>query len=271
MELTVASWNVKGWPGHLRPRQLELIDQIAPDVLLLQELTPKSFDSLIDAGWSGAHALQLLPEGHRGRARNKTVKFSCAVLARGSWQVTDPETNEEAPSPERWLTGRLVHQDAEIDAGSFACPPGVVWGDMKTEQGRLIAQWMSRREGPVIAGVDRNGPKAEHADGAVDLWPPDAGELLGPDPSHPLRDVLTTLLDDRPELREQAVAQRPDGPLAVSFIRGRDGQKQTPSRYDAVYASDHFEVADVRYLYEEAVVAGSDHAVVLATLRLNKE
>lgn len=270
MELTVANWNIKGCPEHLRPRQLELIDQLAPDVLLLQELTPKSFDSLTDAGWSGAHALQLLPEGHRGRAKGKVVKFSCAVLARGSWQLTEPATNEEAPSPERWLTGRLVHQDAVINAGSFACPPGVDWGAMKTEQGRLIAQWMSRCEGAAIAGIDRNGPKGEHADGTVELWPPDAEELLGPDPSHPLHDVFITLLDRRPELREQAVAERPDGPLAVSYIRGRDGQKQTRSRYDAVYASDHFEVADVRYLYEEAIAAGSDHAVVVATVRLSK-
>ena len=138
--------------------------------------------------------------------------------------------------------------------------PGVVWSAMTAEQGRHIATWLASRTGPTIAGLDRNGPKYEHPDGSVQLWPHDAPELLGPDPAHRCRDALSVLYEREPHRCEQAAAQRPDGPLAVSYIRGRAGQRQTRCRYDTVYVSEHVTVDDVRYLYEESIAAGSDHA-----------
>ena len=58
---------------------------------------------------------------------------------------------------------------------------------------------------------------------------------------------------------------RPDGPLAVSYIRGNK-RKYTPSRYDFIYATKDIGVINVKYLYDEAIEAGSDHALVLAEL-----
>ena len=131
------------------------------------------------------------------------------------------------------------------DVGSFACPPGVVWGTMKGEQGWRIAAWLASRTGPTIAGIDRNGPKYEHDDGSVQLWPHDAPELLGPEPAHRCHDALAVLYEREHHRREQAAAWLPDGPLAVSYVRGHPGQRQTRCRYDAVYVSDHVTVDDV--------------------------
>lgn len=271
MEITVVDWNVKGHRNSgLNPRKRAFIESQEADVLLLQELTPAAFRDLEDQGWSGVHALQLLPKGHRGLAKGNEVAFACAVLTRGdAWRMSAAATNLRAPSPERWLTARLEHGDLGVGVGSFACPPGVDWDGMKTEQGRQIAEWMACRNGPVIAGLDRNGPKCEWADGTTELWPRDAPQLLGPHPGHRLRDVLLTLLAHEEERREEAAAEHPDGPLAVSYIRGHPGQTQTRCRYDVIYTSEPVEVADVRYLYDEAVEAGSDHAAVVATLRLD--
>lgn len=268
MYLDVVCWNVKGVPVRLRDRQLVLLDELDPDVLLLQELTPPSFAMLQERGWSGVPALQLLPTGHRGRANGKPVKFSCAVLTRGRWQLSGVDTDLTVPSPERWLTARLERDGTVVDAGSFACPPGVGWGEMKTEQGRRIAEWMADRSGPAIVGVDRNGPKFERSDGSVQLWPQDAPQLLGPDPAHRYHDVLLAMHNREPSRRERSAAQRPDGPLEVSYVRGHAGQQQTACRYDVVYASEHFTIDDVRYLYDESIAAGSDHAAVAVRLTL---
>jgi hypothetical protein len=51
--------------------------------------------------------------------------------------------------------------------------------------------------------------------------------------------------------------------LAVSH---RTGTTRNARRYDAIWATDDFVVVDVRYHYEDAVQAGSDHALVLADL-----
>ena len=37
-------------------------------------------------------------------------------------------------------------------------------------------------------------------------------------------------------------------------------------RYDAIWVSSHFTVESVEYVYDEAIEAGTDHALVLAGL-----
>lgn len=39
-------------------------------------------------------------------------------------------------------------------------------------------------------------------------------------------------------------------------------------RYDFIYASPAISVLDIKYLYEESVQAGSDHAAVTALLEM---
>jgi endonuclease/exonuclease/phosphatase family metal-dependent hydrolase len=61
-------------------------------------------------------------------------------------------------------------------------------------------------------------------------------------------------------------AERPRGPLATSHFRGR-GREKTACRYDFIYLTQDFSVESVDYLMEEAVKAGSDHALVVGYLR----
>ncbi len=266
VDIDVVCWNVKGVPARLRDGQLALIDELAPDVLLLQELSPAAIGMLRQRGWSGMSALELLPDGHVGRANGRPVRFSCGVLTRGGWRVSGAATDADAPSPERWLTAQVERDGVAFDVGSFACPPGVGWGAMKAEQGRRIAAWMASRQGATVVGIDRNGPRHEQADGSIEPWPHDAGELVGPDPAHPCRDALVDLHQREHDRARRALAERPDGPLEVSYVRGHAGQRQTHCRYDALYVSEHVAVRDVRYLYDASVAAGSDHAAIAARL-----
>jgi hypothetical protein len=85
---------------------------------------------------------------------------------------------------------------------------------------------------------------------------------------HGLSDVLRSWLAVRPRELEAIRVARPDGPLAISHFTGRSGGSLgTPHRYDSIWATPEFEVADVSYLYDEAVAAGSDHAAVVVDLQ----
>ena len=53
--------------------------------------------------------------------------------------------------------------------------------------------------------------------------------------------------------------------LAISHIRGNK-RKYTPCRYDFIYATEDIELINIKYLYDEAIEAGSGHALVLAEL-----
>ena len=66
---------------------------------------------------------------------------------------------------------------------------------------------------------------------------------------------------------KRRVRYYPNGPLADSYHRGRRG-KYLRCCYDSIRLSPRIIVTDVRYLYEEAVQAGSDHALVVANVEL---
>ena len=72
--------------------------------------------------------------------------------------------------------------------------------------------------------------------------------------------------DDPVDLKRR-VRYYPNGPLADSYHRGRKG-KYLRCRYDSIRVSPGIGVTNVRYLYEDAVRAGSDHALLIADMEL---
>lgn len=69
------------------------------------------------------------------------------------------------------------------------------------------------------------------------------------------------------EALAHAVAMRPNGPLAVSHVRG-NSRKWTECRYDFIYVSTDIRVHHVDYVFDGAIRAASDHALVVADLEL---
>jgi hypothetical protein len=264
-DVTVVSWNVDGW-HTIRDAQVGLIAETGAELLLAQEITPASADVLRSVGWEVVTALELLPADHVERA-GRRPRFSCAVAVRGRLRSVGAVVLAGAPSPVRTLVARIVGPSGPFVAMSAALPPGSMWGKVaKQGQARAIGSHLEalRDEGiPVLVGMDRNGPRHERFDPAgTEWWPEDEPALFAPDAAHGLRDVLVTLHARAPERLAGARAERPDGPLAVSYVEHRT---DPPSlrRYDVVLASGHWQVEDVRYDYAGAVAAGSDHAAVV--------
>lgn len=249
MDVRVVDWNVNGW-HTIKRDQIELIRSFSPDVVMLQEVTQQSFEALLAADLGeGVIAKNFLPEGHRGAAKGSLVQFWAALFVRSDWRMTKARVLADLPSPERSVVAR-VDGPVRFLAASLAVPPGVTWFERKREQGEQIARWMDSRRHPVVAGIDRNGPKTEDDSGGVTQWPHDSPRLVQPGHLRHVQDVY-----------------RATGGPAVSFRRGH-GERQTPCRYDAIYASRAFVVKDVQYVYDEAIAAGSDHGLVFAELEL---
>ena len=84
--------------------------------------------------------------------------------------------------------------------------------------------------------------------------------------SRPLLSVSPSLVElaDRPDELDVIRADRPDGPLTTSYCTDRAGKRNY--RYDAIWVSSHFTMGSVEYVYDEAIEAGTDHALVLAAL-----
>jgi endonuclease/exonuclease/phosphatase family metal-dependent hydrolase len=264
--LIVVSWNVDGW-HTIRDAQVALIDRTGAELALLQEVTPESAEVLRDAGWEIATALELLPADHAERA-GRRPRFSCAVAVRGGLRIADAKVLPDARSPVRTLVARIEGPFGEFTAMSAALPPGSMWGRAaKQGQARVIGDLLADTHGPVVVGMDRNGPRHERFDPTkTEWWPEDEPALFAKDAPHGLRDVLLTFHSEHPERRDAARVARPDGPLEVSYVEQRT-TPPSPRRYDVILASDHWQVGGVEYDYYGSAESGSDHAAVSAMIQ----
>ena len=257
--LRVVDWNLDGFTGL--DAKLDLLEQMSWDVCLLQEVTESSWPRLRDLGAAASWSGEYLPD------LAKPPRYHSAIIVRDAEQLHDTGVIAEIPSPERTAVATFEHAGTPVTIASLALPPGVAWGDAgKGRQADRIACWLRERRGPVVVGIDANTPKWDRP-GLRDCewWNDRESLLLGEERIHDLRDVYRDALERDPGRRAAVLADTPEGPLATSHVRGR-GVGRVACRYDHVLASPEFTVLDVEYRWEEAVEAGSDHAVIVATL-----
>jgi hypothetical protein len=118
----------------------------------------------------------------------------------------------------------------------------------------------------LLFGIDANCPKTDHPDiKRNEWWWEDERLLLGGTPLHQLHDVLRVHLKNNPNELAGILATRPNGPLAVSHVRG-NRRKMTECRYDFIYATPDIGIENVVYVFDDTIRAVSDHALVIADL-----
>jgi endonuclease/exonuclease/phosphatase family metal-dependent hydrolase len=261
LRLTVADWNLDGFTEL--GAKLELLRDLAWDVLLLQEVTASTWEPLRDLGDAAAWSAGHLPE------LAAPPRYHSAVVVRGGWRLADTGTVPDVPSPERTATAMIARDGFRCAVASLALPPSATWGIAgKGRQAELLACWLRDRAAPTIVGIDANTPKWDRPRLAeCEWWNEQEQLLLGAERVHDLRDAYRDVLRRDPDRRASILERWPDGPLAVSYVRGT-GRNRTASRYDHLLVSPDFDVHDVRYLWDEAVEAGSDHALVVADLQV---
>ncbi len=164
---------------------------------------------------------------------------------------------------------------------SAHAPPATRMRAKKPAFVTALAEWIKSCPNPVVIGIDANTPKVDHPHpdqirlhwdsndrswqrdpldpGASDPSSPSAwGEdrLIGPTAWHLVRDAYRDFHDR--EAREPVGA---DGPLAISYNSLR-------ARYDHLLVSPAIHVAACDYHMQAGLAAGSDHALLTATITL---
>jgi endonuclease/exonuclease/phosphatase family metal-dependent hydrolase len=263
MKIRFASWNVNN--RKLIAPHLEIFRAVRPDVMALQECSAAFHDALAanDVFACGASSLELRPPRQvEGRSR----RLGCSLFAARPLQITACSLVPRLAFPERTLVATVRSRGAILTVCSFHAPPGASWGSIKPRTLRTIARWLVAQPAPLVFGIDANCPKTDHPDiQKNEWWWDDEPLLLGESPLHKLRDVFRVHLANNPTELARVVAARPNGPLAVSHLRG-NRRITTECRYDFVYATADVSVEKVVYMFDEIVRRLSDHAFVVADL-----
>ena len=229
----------------------------------------------------------------------KVRDFGCAILARNGAVIEnqglipsselDPDSKSDltrfgdASLP---LIESLVQAQVELPRGTVieavaAHPPHSAGKgedkamriERKLRTYAALERWVKSRTN-VVVGIDGNA----WIDSACDdrfasrpsSVPPDDPQLAvskffydGPK-RHGLQDVYRQWLHQDPARLDAIRSRRPNGPPAVTFVRGTT--RKVADRFDAIMASPAFAVRQVDHSYEDSVSAGSDHSYVLAQL-----
>lgn len=264
MRFRFSSWNVNN--RNFRDSHATLLKSVDTDLLALQEVSPNFSSSLASGGlfeWGEFSLAHRPPRNDEGRSR----QLGCAIFGRSPFHAASAELLDGLKFPERALVVTLT-SPVDLKLCSFHIPPGSSWGTVKPQTVVAIAHWMKNQRGHTIVGIDANTPKTDHpVFDKNEWWWQDEPVLLGESATHGLRDCLRSHLIERPDQLAEIARQRPTGPLAISHVRGRR-QNATACRYDFIYVSPAISVLDIKYLYEESVQAGSDHALVTALLEI---
>ncbi len=264
MNIRFVSWNIH-MKNHITPL-VELLHGISADLVALQEVTVSAYQQLVESklfAWSTFSLDLRPPQANEGQGR----RLGCALLGQASFRSKSSFLLEEAPLPERALIAEVETLTGPLTLCSYHTPPGATWREKKPQSLVALAKWLANQPTRVIVGMDANAPKSDRLYIEQNEWFWEKEPLmLGAQPLHVLRDSLRVWLTAHPLEAARLQAHSPHGPLAVSYNRGWGKKLFIPCRYDFIYITPDFGVSEVLYLYEEAIQAGSDHALVVEDL-----
>ena len=113
---------------------------------------------------------------------------------------------------------------------------------------KILAKWLKAQETPIVLGMDANAPKSDRENiDENEWWWKDEPVFLGANPEHHLKDIFRKYLDKNPQKLQEIKKLRPEGPLAISHIRGN--KKIPPCRYDFIYANPRPAIFLIRRLH----------------------
>lgn len=290
--LRVVSLNLRAYPNP-RANQIEdlatLIAGHQPDIVLVQECMRPWLDVICrTAGLTGVHSHDVAPEVPHSEfpPDGTAIAVRPPIQIERGWRL-DPalfeteavraEIEEDTPAGFETLRRRIAYRFsarallAELMAGerrfvvgSFHATPGVSIGEWKPFFHGGVALALSRLELPFIFAIDANEPMAETTETVTFHWAdgrPGALKLqalLGLEPRHRARDLL------RESLRRNGTNPVTEEILSLTYTTTGGGQR----RFDSIWATPEFALGDLHTYYEEALAAGTDHALISADLVL---
>lgn len=275
------SWNLQ-WASSREERQgqLDLLRQLDPDVLAVQEVKDTTLRPIAEHFDWKVFALGDNPDD-----RYWTTRMGTAVL--GGTRTTLLGQELIAPTwfavEDRWrwkanrFSRRATWARIAIDGsktvfrvGSLHASPAA--GDIGAHKPWFhagVGRWLEHVHEPWLFGIDANGPGEDPPEHADARWgypqtetQPGEDELLGVHAPHRGRDLLRAWLADHPDEFDRVTDQRPNGPLTISYHL-----KNGPVRYDHCWATPEIQVRHIEYLTD--AMAFSDHAPIVCDLAVS--
>lgn len=251
-------WNTCAGGGpKRRPKQLDAISSIKPDVVALQELTAASTNAY-RRGLASEGLVHTIDSFALAPSRSRLIgprRYGQLIASRWPLIAIEP-TEFNIPWRERVLSCIVeIPKVGRVEIHNTHVPPGSSngWTKIRHLEGVYKRLAKPSRLPRILAG-DFNTPKLEHPDGAIETWGRKPGRGDRWDEGE--RKVITGLNDH--DLQDVFRSLHGYGAAAFSIIMR--GNKR---RYDHVFASRALNAITAEYLHAHREARISDHAPLL--------
>ena len=260
--MRVGTWNLNSRRAGRgdRTAMVDLVRSADLDLLLLQEIYRPEVDDFATIFDDACNSLDVVRSDG-----NTSGKVGCAILARRSVRLV-PGSEDllyDLPQPERGLHATAILDGQSLWVLSWHAANAAQHGRTRKEAAyRAVIAALAAQSGCGVVGMDTNMPhdwpdvNAAEQEHSKPEWK-FQWDLLGVSPKHSFRDVYRDLRESTGTISESPST----GPLALSVVVGGNAE-----RFDRIYGTTDLTATSVDHLYEEAVKAGSDHALVVAEL-----
>ncbi len=251
--MRLVDWNIS-YAGDTE-RKMDYLKTLVYDdmCVLLQEVKPHAFSYIKSTFGDRFHMLYSLEYRKPSKFDSDARRLGVAIMVGKQFEVVESGVVERSPFPDRTLFATIKMDGQIIKLLALRSLTGCGYYRTKSVQYDSFAEFIDEYH-PDVIGIDANEPQIDHYNMEKMVFFDN-----GPGAKHFFDEACAIGLRDA-FIQGNSISEQEEGkPLAKSHNIRRKGAV----RYDFLLVKDSFHIKNAEYRYDEAVAAGSDHAVVL--------
>ena len=257
--LKFIDWNIS-YAGDTERKIKYLQNHIADDTcVILQEVKPHAFEYIKTTLSDRFNLFYSLNYRKPSKFDSDARRLGVLVLISKDLEVIDSGAIERSPFPDRTVYVTLNRNGSTIKVLALHSLTGCGYYRSKSVQYDSFAEFIDEYR-PDIIGIDANEPQVDHYDMQQMKFFDN-----GPGAKHFFDEMVGIGLTDA-YVRANNIDDYEEG---KPLIKSHNIRRKGAVRYDFLFAKDTYIVNTLTYNYDDAVAAGSDHAIIIGDIKID--
>ncbi len=251
------NWNIS-YAGDTENKFKYLQTVITKDTcVMLQEVKPHAYEYIKEQLQSEYHLFYSLNYRKPSKFDSDARKLGVLIIIHKSFQVEDSGVIERSPFPDRTMYIDFVHDNKNIKVLALHSLTGCGYYRTKSVQYDSFTEFIDNFQ-PDIIGIDANEPQIDHYDIKQMQFFDN-----GPGAKHFFDKIdEISLVDSFVKHNNITVCEN-----GVPLTKSHNIRRKGAVRYDFIFIKNRFEINSMNYYYDDAINAGSDHALLICSLK----
>lgn len=256
--MRVIDWNIS-YAGNTEEKIKYLQTYLTDDCcVIMQEVKPHAYEYIKTLLGNQYEMFYSLNYRNPSKFDSDARRLGVLVLVNKGIEIESAGIIERSPFPDRTVYITIKRNDKKIKVLALHSLTGCGYYRSKSVQYDSFAEFIDEYR-PDIIGIDANEPQIDHYDiRQMEFFD------NGPGAKNFFNEMADIGLTDAYVQFNGAEGYEKGHPLTKSHNIRRKGAV----RYDFLFVSDRYRVDNCSYNYDEAIAAGSDHAIIVSDISI---